>query len=40
LLKEDNEWWYKCVVGNSIDLETLKKQLDVYLMEISQLSSL
>lgn len=37
MLKEDNEWWYKCVVGSSIDLETIKGLLDVYLTEISQL---
>ncbi len=39
LLKEENEWWYKCVVGNSIDLGTIKEQLDVYLTEISQLGN-
>ena len=39
LLKEDNDWWYKCVVGNSIDFGTIKEQLDVYLSEITQLSN-
>ncbi len=39
MLEEDNIWWYKCVVGNSIDLGAIKEQLDVYLKEISQFSN-
>ena len=40
LLKEDNDWWYKCSVGNSIDLVTIKQQLDAFLSEIPQPNTL
>ncbi len=36
LLNEDNDWWYKCVVYDSFELESIKIQLDKYLLEIEQ----
>ena len=34
----DNSWWYKCVDVDSLELEVIKEQLEVYLMEILNLS--
>lgn len=34
----DNSWWYKCVDVDSLELEVIKEQLEVYLIEILNLS--
>ena len=35
-VENDNPWWYKCRVSDSLDLETIKNELDCYLFEIQQ----
>ena len=39
-VEKDNSWWYKCVVNNSLDIEGIKKQLDAYLSEISEVRNM
>lgn len=39
-VENDNSWWYKCVIFNSLEIEVIKKQMDAYLSEISEVRNL